>query len=184
MKALLIVDVQNDFCPGGTLPVENGDLIIPVTNQLLDQFELVLASKDWHPEHTVHFEEWPVHCVQDTEGAAFHPDLHYHKIDQVFLKGTENRNDGYSAFEATNLDLKSYLTDKGVTTLYVVGLATDYCVKSSAIDARRAGIETFVITDAIKAVNASPGDDIKALQAMQDAGCFLIDSKSLLNSTE
>src|SRR5690606_19482878 len=108
-KALLIVDVQNDFCPGGALAVKDGDKVVPVINGIIDKFDLVLASKDWHPVDSVHFEKWPVHCVQNTYGADFHPDLQTDKIDRVLLKGTQNKDDGYSAFEATNVSLADFL---------------------------------------------------------------------------
>ncbi len=182
MKCLLIVDLQNDFCPGGTLAVEGGDTIVSTINALIPKFDLVIASKDWHPEQTVHFEKWPVHCVRDTFGAAFHPDLQTNQIQQVFLKGTENKNDGYSAFEATNINLESFLRDKGVQSLYIAGLATDFCVKASAIDASDKGFSTFVIRDATKAVNLQPGDDEKAYQAMIVAGCTLIEAQTIVAS--
>ncbi len=171
MKALLIVDVQNDFCPGGALGAPGTDEVVPVINRLQEQFDLVVASKDWHPEETVHFEKWPPHCIRETEGAAFHPDLQTQKIDTVFLKGTGNKDDGYSAFEATNEDLAGFLKSKGVDELYVAGLTTDYCVKHTALDAAKNGFRTIVVKDAIRPVNANPGDEDKALEEMEDAGC-------------
>ncbi len=174
MKTLLIVDVQNDFCPGGALAVNDGDQVVPVINEIMDKFDLVIASKDWHPEDTVHFEIWPVHCVRNTKGAEFHPDLNAVKIDQVFLKGTGNQDDGYSAFEATNVSLDQFLKHREIDELYVAGLATDYCVKASAIDASIHGMRTYIITDAVKAVNLEAGDDTKAFQEMKEAGCRLI----------
>ena len=182
MKCLLIVDLQNDFCPGGTLAVQEGDQIVPVINELIPHFDLVIASKDWHPEQTVHFDKWPVHCVRGTFGAAFHPSLNTSRIKQIFLKGTENKNDGYSAFEATNINLESFLRAKGVQSLYVAGLATDYCVRASAIDASEKGFPTFVVRDATKAVNLKPGDDEKAFQAMIEAGCTLVEVKTIVAS--
>ena len=179
MKVLLIVDVQNDFCPGGALAVTNGDFIVPVINSVMDRFDMVIASKDWHPEETVHFEKWPVHCVRDTEGAAFHPLLNIESIDKIFLKGTENRNDGYSAFEATNQNLEEFLRDAGTEELYICGLATDYCVKSSAVDAVKAGFIVKVLTDAIQAVELHPGDSAAAIAAMQEAGCQMVSSDSI-----
>lgn len=179
MKALLVVDVQNDFCPGGTLAVPNGDRVVPVINKLMDKFPLVVASKDWHPHETVHFQKWPVHCVHNTWGAEFHPQLDAVKIKQVFLKGTGNKDDGYSAFEATNLDLAKFLKEQGVTELYVTGLATDYCVRASALDALKQGFKTYVVTDAVAAVNVQPGDEQKALDEMQKAGATLIQSKDV-----
>lgn len=179
MKALLVVDVQNDFCPGGSLAVPEGDKVVPVINDLMEQFPLVVASKDWHPSQTVHFQKWPVHCVHNRPGADFHPGLKSMKIKQVFLKGTGNKDDGYSAFEATNLDLEKFLKEKGVTELYVTGLATDYCVGASALDAVKKGFKTFVVEDAIAAVNVHPGDDKKALEEMKNAGVRAVKSEEI-----
>jgi nicotinamidase/pyrazinamidase len=179
MKALLLVDVQNDFCPGGTLAVPEGDKVVPVINQMMDSFPLVIASKDWHPKDTVHFKKWPPHCVQNTPGADFHPKLNASKIKKIFLKGTHNKDDGYSAFEATSANLAEFLKKEGVTDLYIAGLATDYCVKATALDADKNGFETFVVEDAIAAVNVKPGDDEKALKAMRKAGITLLRSDEI-----
>src|SRR5258708_11730280 len=179
MKALLIVDVQNDFCPGGTLAVPEGDKVVPVINGLMDSFPLVIASKDWHPKDTVHFKKWPPHCVQDTPGADFHPKLNASKIKKIFLKGTRNKDDGYSAFEATSADLTEFLKKEEVTDLYIVGLATDYCVKATALDADKVGFEAFVVEDAVAAVNKNPGDGEKALREMAHAGITLIRSDEI-----
>lgn len=176
MRALLIVDVQNDFCPGGALAVPEGDKVVPVINRLMDHFDIIVASKDWHPTLTVHFQKWPPHCVQGTTGAEFHPQLRSGRIQKVFLKGTGNKDDGYSAYEATNEDLAQYLKSKGVTELYVTGLATDYCVRASALDAIEAGFRTFVVTDAVAAVNVHPDDGEKALDEMKRAGIQLVTS--------
>jgi nicotinamidase/pyrazinamidase len=176
VKALLVVDVQNDFCPGGTLAVPGGDKVVPVINRLMDQFTFVVASKDWHPRDSAHFKKWPPHCVQDSKGAEFHPQLNSKKIRQVFLKGTRNKDDGYSAFEATSDDLTDVLRKNGVTDLYVTGLATDYCVRASALDAVRKGFHTVVIMDAVEAVNVNPGDGKKALEEMKNSGVELITS--------
>jgi nicotinamidase/pyrazinamidase len=180
MKGLLVVDVQNDFCPGGSLAVADGDAVVPVINNLMKQFPVVVASKDWHPRQTVHFQKWPVHCVHNSKGAEFHPKLLSERIQQVFLKGTGNRDDGYSAYEATNLDLKQYLEERGVTELYVTGLATDYCVRASALDSVKNGFKTFVVTDAVAAVNVQPGDGAKALEELRAIGVTLLSSGDLL----
>ncbi|HVZ79947.1 MAG TPA: nicotinamidase [bacterium] len=180
MKALLVVDVQNDFCPGGALAVPEGDKVVPVINSLMPAFPLVIASKDWHPKGSVHFKKWPPHCVQDTPGADFHPKLDVSKLKKVFLKGTKNKDDGYSAFEATNTNLAEFLKKEGVEDLYVVGLATDYCVKATALDADKYGFETFVVEDAVAAVNAKPGDGDKALKAMAHAGITLLTADEVL----
>jgi nicotinamidase/pyrazinamidase len=179
MKGLLIVDVQNDFCPGGALAVSDGDKVVPVINHLLTHFDVIVASKDWHPVGSVHFKTWPPHCVQDSAGAEFHPQLLRGKIQQVFLKGTQDKDDGYSAFEATNLDLAAYLKQADITELYVVGLATDYCVKASALDAAKKGFRTYVVTDAVAAVNVQPDDGSAALGEMKNAGITLLDSSQI-----
>lgn len=178
-KALLIVDVQNDFCPGGSLAVKDGDKVVEAINGLMDKFDLVISSQDWHPEETVHFEKWPVHCVAGTNGAEFHPALNSNNIDLKLKKGTDNKDDGYSAFEATNINFGEYLTNNKVTTLYVCGLTTDYCVKESVLDSINKGIHTYVITDAIAAVNAQQGDDKVALNEMHNSGCILVESSEI-----
>ena len=178
-KALLIVDVQNDFCPGGALGVKDGDKMVSVINRMMDRFDLVISSQDWHPADSVHFEKWPVHCVAGTQGADFHPELNIDKIDLKLHKGTYNKDDGYSAFEATNVALADYLRDREISAVYVCGLTTDYCVKKTALDAVKEGFHTYVITDAIAAVNAEPGDDKKALNEMYAAGCILVESDEI-----
>lgn len=179
MKALLVVDVQNDFCPGGALAVPKGDKVVAVINALMPNFDLVLASKDWHPAETIHFKKWPPHCVQNTAGAEFHPQLSVDQIDEVFLKGSRNKDDGYSAFEATSDDLERVLRKHRVEDLYVAGLATDYCVRASALDATKKGFRTFVVTDAIAAVDVKPGDGRKAIGEMQKSGITLITSSDV-----
>src|SRR5690554_2088005 len=167
-KALLIIDLQNDFCLGGKLPVPEGDQIVPVVNGLMDKFPLVIASKDWHPEESVHFERWPVQCVRDTEGAAFHPGLKSEGIDKIFLKGTESKDDGYSAFEATNHDLEGYLKQKGVEELYLTGLATEYCVRASALDAVRKGFKVNIVLEGVRGIDST--DVEKAIEEMEREG--------------
>jgi len=179
MKALLVVDLQNDFCPGGALAVRGGDAIVPAVNSLMPRFPLVVASRDWHPANSVHFGKWPVHCVADTPGADFHPALRRELIARVFLKGTGNSDDGYSAFEATSEDLDRFLKEHDVTELHVCGLATDYCVKATALDAARRGFKTFVVTDAVAAVDVNPGDGQRSLEEMRRAGIELISSINL-----
>ena len=179
MRALFIVDVQNDFCEGGALGVSGSGEIIPVINMLSKKFDHVLASRDWHPATTRHFDKWPVHCVRETAGAEFHPQLDTHGIEVIFSKGTGTEDDGYSAFEATNMDLEEYLLDHGIDELFICGLATDYCVKATAIDAAERGFKTCVITDAIKAVNLEPDDEHDALEEMKEAGVSLENSSEL-----
>jgi nicotinamidase/pyrazinamidase len=170
MKALLIVDVQNDFCPGGALGAPEGDRVVPVINSVVNRFEVVIASKDWHPKSTDHFKKWPRHCVRDTTGAEFHQELDVKRIQQVFLKGTGTSDDGYSAFEATNSNLEEYLHKYNVDTVYVCGLATDYCVKASALDACRKGFRAMVIKDAVRGVEVNEGDVARAVTEMERAG--------------
>jgi len=179
MKALLVVDVQNDFCPGGTLAVPDGEKVVPVINSLLDRFSLVVASKDWHPDVSKHFEKWPKHCIQNTVGAAFYPQLDVEKFDQVFLKGTSGEDDGYSAFEATNKDLDAYLKSRNVTDLYVCGLATDYCVLASALDAHQKGFNVIIIKDAVRGVNLVKGDVERAVEEMKHKGIVFVDSSEV-----
>ena len=176
MKALLIVDVQNDFCAGGTLAVPDGEKVVPVINKIMDRFSVVIASKDWHPEKTRHFTKWPVHCVQNTYGAAFHPQLDEEKIQEVFLKGMGTEDDGYSAFEATSNNLEQYLRSRNITDLYVCGLATDYCVLSSALDAHKKGFNVLAIEDAIRGVDVVKGDVERAIEEMKHNGIVFIQS--------
>lgn len=183
--ALLIVDVQNDFCPGGALPVPEGDQVVPVLNSAIERFQqaggLIIASRDWHPARSTHFAayggKWPVHCVQDTEGAAFHPQLRLPAEAVVVSKGTGENEDGYSAFEARTDDgtpLEDLLREKGVRRLVVGGLATDYCVRASVLGALERGFEVLVLRDAIRGVDVQPGDSERALAEMQQKGAKLV----------
>ena len=173
-SALLVVDVQNDFCPGGTLAVAGGDTIIPVINAWMPRFATVVASRDWHPANRVHFSSWPLHCIAGTYGAQFRAGLDTGRFLLVLDKGTGNAYDGYSAFEATSEDLESWLHDRGIETLYVCGLATDYCVLRTVLDACRLGFGVTVIGDAIAAVEVNPGDGQRAQEAMEAAGARFI----------
>lgn len=179
MKALLIVDIQNDFCTGGTLAVPDGEKVVPVINSVMDRFSLIVASKDWHPTNTKHFEKWPKHCVQNTYGAAFHPQLNDEKINEVFLKGTGTEDDGYSAFEATNTNLEYFLRSHKIMDLYVCGLATDYCVLSSALDAHKKGFNVLVIEDAVRGVEVVKGDVERAIEEMKHMGIVFIPSEKV-----
>ncbi len=179
VKGLIIVDVQKDFCPGGALAAAKGDDIIPVINRLMDKFEVIIATKDWHPVTTVHFDKWPVHCVRGTDGAAFHDGLNLDKIKEVALKGTGNTDDGYSGFEATNLDLDSWLKRNKITEAYVCGIASEYCVMATAMDAHRNGFKIYVVEDAIAAVEAKEGDTEKALENMKATGIRLVNSNEV-----
>ena len=203
MQALILVDLQNDFTPSGALPVPEGDQIVPLINQLQTRFDLVVATQDWHPaDHesfAIHHDKkpgeiimlhgieqilWPVHCVQGSNGAAFISGLNRDKITWVCQKGMKKSVDSYSGFfdndhqSATGLD--SFLKEKGVADVYVVGLATDYCVKFTALDAQALGYQTHVITDGTRGVNLIPGDVDNALEAMKSAGISLLQSSDVV----
>lgn len=149
MKALLIIDVQRDYCPGGTVPVGDANQIIPVLNVMMNRFPMIIASKDWHQKYSKHFNKWPVHCVQGSKGARFHPGLDIMNIQQIFLKGTDDQYDGYSVFEADNADLEEYLKSKGVTELFIGGLNLEYSIKETVKDAVQKGFKTYLIRDAV-----------------------------------
>ncbi len=176
-RCLLIVDLQNDFCPGGTLAVRGADEIIALINRLMGSFDYVVASRDMHPEGTRHFEKWPVHCVQGTPGAAFHPDLDTASIDCFLEKGTLSEDDGYSDFESSNVDFDSYLRSRDIIGLYVCGLATEYCVRETVLEALKHGFNVSVIRDCIRAVDLQPGDGRGALQEMEAKGARILTSK-------
>lgn len=176
-KALLIVDVQNDFCPGGALGVPEGDKIIPALNRHIKIFSQkklpVFATRDWHPVKTRHFKDfggsWPAHCVQNTKGAAFHPRLKLPKEAILLYKGMDPQKDCYSAFQAEDehgMLLPNLLKNLKITEMYIGGLATDYCVKFTAIDALKCGFRVKLLTDAIKGVNLRPGDSKEAITEM------------------
>jgi nicotinamidase/pyrazinamidase len=172
---ILIIDPQNDFCPGGALAVPEGDAVMEVINSLLARHETtpVFVSRDWHPTETIHFENWPVHCVANTPGAEFHADLELPARATVITKGTGADEDAYSAFHGCAEDGESLLLTlaaQGVTDLIVCGLATDYCVKATVLDACQEGFKVQVLLSGVRAVNVNPGDDEKALEEMADAG--------------
>lgn len=177
MNALLIIDLQNDFLPGGALPAPDGQRIIPVINKIMKEFDVLVASLDQHPPNSLHFDNWPPHCIRDTEGAEFPKGFHKQHLEQVFLKGTGDGDQGYSAFEATNADLQSYLEKRYVKRLFLAGLTTEYCVKATALDAIRRGFLTFIIKDAIAGVEQHPGDAEKALKDLELAGGIITDSQ-------
>jgi len=204
MKALLVVDVQNDFFPGGALAVAGGDEILGPINRLLEhKFDVIVASKDWHPpghesfasthgkEPGKHLTEngrdwilWPEHCVQGNSGAEFSNELTTSKIEKVFYKGTHEKIDSYSAFfdqsHLKSTGLGGFLNDKGVSKVYIVGLATDYCVKFSCLDALSLGFEAYVIIDACKPVNLHKGDEKKAIEEMERAGAKITTTNEVL----
>ncbi len=178
-KLLMIIDVQNDFCPGGALPVPKGDEVVPVINEIMDKFDYVIATRDWHPTETVHFNKWPVHCVRMTEGADFHRDLIREKINKIISKGTGNKDDGYSAFETEEVNLAEFIRSLGADKIYVCGLATEYCVRASAIDSVKNGFETYVISDAIRGIEVNKGDIEKAVLEMKEKGVKFLTSDEI-----
>jgi nicotinamidase/pyrazinamidase len=188
--ALVIVDVQNDFCPGGSLPVPEGDKVVPVLSRyarrLSEAGAAVFASRDWHPEKTAHFRmyggAWPPHCVQGTRGAEFHPGLTLPAGTIAISKGTDPSADAYSCFQACDRDGKTFvavLGEKGIRRLFVGGLATDYCVKATVLDAIQEGFQVVVLEDAIRAVNVNPGDGENAIAGMKAAGAAFMVFESL-----
>ena len=203
MNALILVDLQNDFMPGGALPVPDGSAVIPLANRLMQIFDHVIATQDWHPLMHGSFAAnhsckrpgefvqlngltqilWPVHCVQNSEGAAFVKELDSTRIEKVFKKGTDAGIDSYSGFfdnghrKATGLG--DYLTALGVRDVFVLGVATDYCVKFTALDARSLGFTTTLIEDACRGVNVNPGDVDKAIFEMKVAGVVVTQASSL-----
>lgn len=174
--ALIVVDYQKDFCPGGALPVEGGDEIAPVLNAYIDIFRgkggPIFATRDWHPPDHISFKEqggqWPPHCVRDTEGAEFHPDLDLHEDMEIISKATQSEKEAYSGFDGT--DLKQKMEEKEVKRVFVGGLATDYCVKNTVLDSLEAGFDTYLLKDATRGVNVEPGDSEKAVKSMREAG--------------
>lgn len=203
-KALVLVDLQNDFFPGGALPVANAPEILPVINRLLNHpFDFIIATKDWHPinhgSFAIHHGKspgekivlngldqtlWPVHCVKGTKGADFYPGWQADKVQKIFLKGTDPAIDSYSTFfdngHIKSTGLHDFLKENGVDKIYICGLATDYCVKYSVLDAVGLGFKSFVITDACRGVNLKPGDSAQALEEMERAGAFLVDSQQAI----
>ena len=184
-SALLIIDVQNDFCPGGSLAVAGGDEVVPVLNRYAEQFAAagrpVIADRDWHPGQTTHFQEfggaWPVHCVQGTPGAEYHPGLHFPPGTVHVLKGMGAEENADSVFEGkgpAGEPFPELLRQHGITKLYVGGLATDYCVRATVLDARTAGFEVVVLADAIRGVDVKPGDSDRAIEEMRAAGAVLV----------
>lgn len=204
MRALILVDIQNDFLPGGALAVPEGDAVIPISNSIQPFFDLVVATQDHHPEdhgsfaanhaeksvydvvdlHGLDQVLWPVHCVQGTEGAAFAADLDMSAVERIFPKGTEAHIDSYSGFfdngrrKATGLG--DFLQERGVTDVYVCGLATDYCVKYTALDAVSLGFRTWLVEDAARGVDVQPGDVERAVEEMREGGVLMVRSEELV----
>jgi nicotinamidase/pyrazinamidase len=191
--ALIMVDIQNDFCAGGSLAVPDGDAIVPLANAMQAKFDLIIATQDWHPADHMSFAAnnsgaigdvvdlngiqqvlWPVHCVQGSHGAAFHPDLDMSRVDKIVHKGADKLIDSYSAF-FDNAHLRStglfdYLQEHGVEEIYILGLATDYCVKYTCLDAVHLGLKTHVILDACRGIELQAGDVERAIEEMVAVG--------------
>jgi nicotinamidase/pyrazinamidase len=203
MRALICVDIQNDFCPGGALAVENGFETAEVANQLMDKFELVVATQDWHPANHKSFAAmhpwrrpgdvielngleqilWPIHCVQGSFGAEFVRELQTGRFDEVFVKGTDPEIDSYSGFfdnghkKATGLG--DYLKDKGVDEVYICGLAQDVCVKFTVLDALELGFKTYLVEDGTRPVELNEGDGKKAIEEMKEKGAAVVQSEEV-----
>lgn len=205
-KALLLVDLQNDFFPGGALPVLDAPGIFPLANHLQAYFHWIIASQDWHPRNHKSFATqhknhrvfdvidlhgipqvlWPDHCIQNEPGAAFHPKLNTQSIHKIIYKGTDPEIDSYSTFfdneHKKNTGLNDYLKEHHITDVYIMGLATDYCVLYSVLDARKLGFNTFVIVDGCFGIEQQPGDCENALKKMQAAGAKLIQSSEIMTT--
>src|SRR5213595_2803807 len=201
--ALILVDIQNDFVPGGALAVPQGDLVVPVANRVQEKFDLVVATQDWHPADHGSFAAnhpgkkvgdvielnrlrqilWPVHCVQGTHGAELVPGLNRERIARVFRKGTDPGIDSYSGFfdngHRKTTGLGDYLKGRGAADVYMLGLATDYCVKFTALDARQLGFRTFLVEDGSRGVELEPGDVARAIADMRAAGVQVVRSSDL-----
>ena len=203
MKALILVDIQNDFCPGGALAVSDGDATIAVANGLIEQFKLVVATQDWHPRDHKSFASqndgvsigdsfelngipqvaWPDHCIEGTSGADFHSSLNSNGIERVFQKGTNPEIDSYSGFfdndhrNATGLG--DFLQSRNVEEVYVLGLATDYCVMFTALDAVKLGFKTHLVVDGCRGVELNEGDVANAIETMKGAGVLIEHSRDL-----
>jgi len=202
-NALILVDIQNDFMPTGSLPVAQGDEVVPVANRMQRYFELVVATQDWHPPDHGSFASnhegrkpgemselgglpqvlWPDHCVQNSAGAEFHRDLDRTRVARVFHKGVDADIDSYSGFfdngHRRSTGLGEYLRDQGVTDVYILGLATDYCVKYSALDALKLGFTTHVIEDGCRGVELNDGEVQSALDEMRAAGVEITNSSAI-----
>jgi len=198
MNALILVDIQNDFCPGGSLAVPKGDEVVAIANQLVPRFSMVMATQDWHPSNHGSFAAnhpgaapfqlselaglpqvlWPVHCVQDTNGAAFHPGLDPRCVAKVFPKGTDPSIDSYSGFFDNgcrkSTGLGEFLREQQVDAVAILGLATDYCVRATALDALNLGLQVTLVTDGCRAVNLKPGDGERAMLELREAGARLL----------
>jgi nicotinamidase/pyrazinamidase len=192
-SALIIVDMQNDFCPGGALGVSGGDEIIPIINRYMKQFREkgapIIASRDWHPRETKHFArfggQWPEHCVQGSFGAMFRAGLTLPPDTRLFSKGMEPERDDYSALRARDgagTSMAEFLNSEGIRELFICGLATDYCVRQTALEGLRLGFSIYVLVDAVRGVDLQPGDSERALEELRSAGAGMISFEELLGN--
>lgn len=185
--ALLVVDVQNDFLPGGALGVSGGDRIVPVINRISALFTTRVFTRDWHPIDHISFsghpqfldQSWPPHCVQNTWGAQFHPDLKIDAKDRIISTGDNPQEENYSSFHGT--DLEAWLRRRDIRRIFIAGLATDYYVLTSAMDGLQAGFEVVVLEDAVAGVDVPPGSAARALQKLRDSGVHILSSGDLLS---
>ncbi len=205
MRTLLVIDLQNDFCPGGNLAVPGGDEIIPRVNELVAHFDHVLATQDWHPRGHHSFASshagkapfetielsygtqilWPDHCVQGTHGASFHAEVPLEKAELILRKGFRREIDSYSAFfendHRTPTGLAGYLRERGIDTLYLAGLATDFCVKYSALDGRAQGFTVYIVEDAVRGIDTQ-GSLAQAWREMDEAGVKVVTSEEIMQA--
>ena len=203
MRALIVVDIQNDFCQGGALEVRDGDQVVPVANDTMKKFSLVVATQDWHPANHGSFAAnhpwrrpgnviqlngleqilWPIHCVQGSFGAEFVRELDTSLIQKVFVKGTDPQIDSYSCFfdnaHLKDTGLGDYLKENGVDEVYILGLALDYCVRYSVLDALELGFKTYLVADGCRGVNLKEGDSDKAISEMQEKGAIIVRSTEI-----
>lgn len=209
MKALILVDIQQDFCAGGALAVKDGDQVVPVANRLTtsDNFDVIVLSQDWHPQSHKSFASnnsgtkvgdlgelggkpqvmWPDHCVWNTPGSEFHKNLLTGRASLILRKGMNREVDSYSAFydnDGTPVGLKGYLKDRDVTEVYIMGLATDYCIKFTVLDSVKCGFETYLIKDGCRAVNISSDDGADAIKEMKNAGAKVVHSDKYTKRSE
>jgi nicotinamidase/pyrazinamidase len=203
-KAIVMVDLQNDFCKGGNLEVRDGDAVVPIANQLQNYFDLVIVTKDWHPKNHMSFASnhpghqvgdvipvhginqvlWPDHCVQHTHGSELHPELKLQRIDHIIHKGIQSTIDSYSAFfdneHLRSTELSDYLIKHNVKDVYIMGLATDYCVKYSCLDAVHLGFNTYMIEDACRGVELQPGNIARAIEELRSAGVKIVQVNNVM----
>lgn len=186
VQALIVIDMQNDFCPGGSLAVKDGDKIIPKLNELISTFSKaklpIFFTRDWHPSNHISFVEqggvWPPHCVQGTAGAKFHKDLQVPKSATIISKGDKPTEEAYSGFQGTKL--RELVSKMQVTEVYIGGLATDYCVKETSLDALHAGFKVSVLEDCTKAVDVKSGDGIRAIQKIKQEGGKVVTTRETI----